>query len=246
MRISINELSILVADDDPAILLLLRRSFVGLGSSVQEAQSVNRALDLIRGGAIDLVVLDLDLPEIGGLELIRQIREEDLWLPIIALTVRPGETIKVAALDLGADDIISKPFGVDELLARVRTVVRHRIQRQGEPPIFRSGDLVVDLVRRIVTVRGAHVKFSRREYDLLRLLVANAGKVMTHEDLLHDVWGGDTNVQYLRFYIRSLRQKIEVVPKRPAHILTEAGVGYRLQAGKWSPPNASSPPRRNE
>ena len=125
---------------------------------------------------------------------------------------------------------MTKPFGVDELLARMRAALRHRLQQQGERPVFRSGDLTVDLVRRIVTVRGEEVKLSPREYDLLRLLVAHAGKVLTHTFILREVWGGETDVQYLRIYIRALRQKIEADPERPQHILTEQGVGYRLRA----------------
>jgi len=136
----------------------------------------------------------------------------------------------VRALDLGADDYVTKPFGVDELLARIRAALRHRLQQEGERPLFRSGDLTVDLVRRIVTVRGQEVKLSPREYDILRLLVAHAGKVLTHKFVLREVWGGETDVQYLRIYVRQLRQKIEADPERPQHILTETGVGYRLRA----------------
>jgi two-component system KDP operon response regulator KdpE len=145
------------------------------------------------------------------------------------LTSRDDEAIKVEALDLGADDYVTKPFGIDELLARVRAAQRHRLQQQGEPPIFRCGDLTVDLVRRIVTVRGVEEKFSPREYEVLRLLVAHAGKVLTHRFMLQAVWGGETDVQYLRIYIRALRQKIEPDPERPQYILTETGVGYRLR-----------------
>ncbi len=134
------------------------------------------------------------------------------------------------ALDLGADDYVTKPFGIDELLARIRAAQRHRLQQQGERPLFRTGDLVVDLVRRVVTVRDQEVKFSPREYDILRLMVAHAGKVLTHRFVLREVWGGDADVQYLRVYVRALRQKIEQDPERPQYILTETGVGYRLRA----------------
>ena len=162
--------------------------------------------------------------------MIRRLRAEGSSVPIIVLSSRTDERGKVAALDLGADDYVTKPFGIDELLARIRAAQRHRLQQQGERPIFRSGDLTLDLVRRLVTVRGAEVKFSPREYDVLRLLVAHAGKVLTHRMMLREVWGGDTDVQYLRIYIRALRQKIEADPERPVHILTETGVGYRLRA----------------
>ena len=151
-------------------------------------------------------------------------------LPIIVLSSRNDEAAKVQALDLGADDYITKPFGVDELLARVRAAQRHRLQQQGEKPIFRTGDLSVDLVRRIVIVRDKELKFSPREYDLLRLLVAHAGKVLTHNMILREVWGPKADVQYLRIYIRSLRQKIEVDTDKPEYIVTETGVGYRLKA----------------
>ena len=147
------------------------------------------------------------------------------------LSSRGDEAAKVDALDRGADDYITKPFGIDELLARIRAAQRHRLQREGEAPVFRAGDLTVDLVRRIVTVRGEEVKFSPREYAVLRLLVQHAGKVLTHKMILREVWSADTDVQYLRIYIRALRQKIERDPERPMHILTETGVGYRLRAG---------------
>jgi len=145
------------------------------------------------------------------------------------LSSRSDEAAKVQALDEGADDYVTKPFGFDELLARIRAAQRHRLQQQGETPVFHSGDLSVDLVRRIVTVRGVEVKFSPREYEVLRLLVAHAGKVLTHKFMLREVWGGEADVQYLRIYIRALRQKIERDPERPEHILTETGVGYRLR-----------------
>jgi two-component system KDP operon response regulator KdpE len=145
------------------------------------------------------------------------------------LSSRADEPGKVKALDLGADDYVTKPFGMEELLARLRAALRHRLQQQGERPVFRSGDLSVDLVRRIVTVRGQEVKLTPREYDLLRLLVAHAGKVLTHKFILREVWGSESDVQYLRIYIRALRQKIEAEPERPQYILTEQGVGYRLR-----------------
>ena len=188
------------------------------------------ALDAVRQRRADLVVLDLGLPDIDGLEVIRRIRETGAMLPIIVLSSRENEAAKVAALDLGADDYVTKPFGIDELLARVRAAQRHRLQQQGEKPVFRTGDLTVDLVRRIVTVRGQEVKFSPREYDLLRLLVAHAGKVLTHNMILREVWGPNTDVQYLRIYVRALRQKIERDTDKPEYIVTETGVGYRLRA----------------
>lgn len=223
-------LRVLIVDDEPAILRFLRTGLTAQGFIVSEAEAGRVALDSIRRHAADLVVLDLGLPDMDGLEVIRRAREQGSALPIIVLSSRDDEVSKITALDLGADDFVTKPFGIDELFARIRAADRHRLQQAGERPLFRSGDLVVDLVRRIVTVRGTEVRFSRREYELLRLLVAHAGKVLTHKQILHEVWGGDTDVQYLRVYIRALRQKIEADPERPVHILTETGVGYRLRA----------------
>lgn len=223
-------LRVLVVDDEPAILRFLRAGLGSQGYLLTEAMTGQAALDSVRQGRCDLVVLDLGLPDVDGLQVIRQIRDAGVMLPIIVLSSRDDEAAKVQALDLGADDYVTKPFGIDELLARIRAAQRHRLQQQGEKPVFRSGDLMVDLVRRIVTVRGKEVKFSPREYDLLRLLVAHAGKVLTHNMLLREVWGPNTDVQYLRIYVRALRQKIELDTDKPEYIVTETGVGYRLRA----------------
>ena len=224
------EQRILVVDDEPAIRRFLRTSLSSQGYLVTECEDGRSALESLRKSPVDVLVLDLTLPDIDGFEVIRQLRERGSALPIIVLSSRTDEGGKVRALDLGADDYVTKPFGVEELLARIRTSLRHRLQQQGERPIFRSGDLSVDIVRRIVTVRDAPVKLSPREYDLLRLLVMHAGKVLTHRLILKEVWGGETDVRYLRIYIRALRVKIEADPERPQHILTEQGVGYRLRA----------------
>jgi len=221
---------ILVVDDEPAILRFLRAGLGSQGYSVIEASTGQAALDAVRQSRADLVVLDLGLPDIDGLEVIRRIRGDGFVLPILVLSSRDQEAAKVQALDLGADDYVTKPFGVPELLARIRAAQRHRLQEQGEKPVFKTGDLVVDLVRRIVTVRGQEVKFAPREYELLRLLVAHAGKVLTHNVLLREVWGPNADVQYLRIYIRALRRKIEQDMNKPEYILTETGVGYRLRA----------------
>ena len=178
----------------------------------------------------DLIILDLGLPDIQGLELLRMIRERDEHVPIVVLTSRDDETGKVEALDLGADDYVTKPFGMGELLARMRAALRHRLQVQGERPVFRVGDLSVDLVRRIVKIGDEEVKLSPKEYDLLRVLVQHAGKVLTHKFLLGTLWDALTDAQYLRVYVRQLRQKIEADPERPQYILTETGIGYRLRA----------------
>ena len=223
-------LRVLVVDDEPAIRRFLRTSLTAQGYQVSEAPNGHAALELFRRAAPDVLVLDLGLPDIDGFEIIKQLRENGSAAPIIVLSSRADEGGKVRALDLGADDYVTKPFGVDELLARLRTALRHRLQQQGERPVFHSGDLAVDLVRRIVTVRSAEVKLLPREYDVLRLLVSHAGKVLTHKFILREVWGAETDVQYLRIYIRSLRQKIEADPDRPHLIVTEQGVGYRLRA----------------
>jgi two-component system, OmpR family, KDP operon response regulator KdpE len=158
------------------------------------------------------------------------IRGRNETVPIVVLSSRGDEAGKVQALDLGADDYLTKPFGMEELLARMRTALRHQLQVHGERPVFRCGDLSVDLVRRIVRVGEKEIKLSPKEYDLLRVLVQHAGKVLTHRYLLHELWDESTDAQYLRVYVRQLRQKIEVDPERPQYILTETGVGYRLRA----------------
>jgi len=176
------------------------------------------------------VILDLGLPDRDGLDLLATIRQTS-QVPVIVLSSRGDERGKVAAFDLGADDYVTKPFGMAELVARIRAALRHRLQVEGAEPVFHSGDLSVDLVRRIVRVKDEEVKLSPKEYDILRQLVLHAGKVLTHKHLLREVWGPATeDVQYLRIYIRQLRQKLEADPERPRLILTEAGVGYRLTA----------------
>jgi two-component system KDP operon response regulator KdpE len=223
-------LRILVVDDEPPIRRFLRTSLGAQGYDILDAQDGVEALNVFRRNTVDLVVLDLGLPRADGFEVIRQIREQGSTVPIVILSVRSDEAGKVRALDAGADDFVTKPFGMDELLARIRTALRHRLQQEGERPVFRVGDLSVDLVRRVVTVREQEAKLSPREYDLLRLLVAHAGKVLTHKFILREVWGSETDVQYLRMYIRTLRQKLEANPEQPNLILTEQGVGYRLRA----------------
>jgi two-component system, OmpR family, KDP operon response regulator KdpE len=221
------QVRVLVVDDEPAIRRLLRTSLSADGYEVVEAATGEEGWAVFGQSKPDLVLLDLGLPDIDGKELIRRIRGAGLT-PIIVLSIRSDERGKVEALDLGADDYLTKPFGMDELNARLRTALRHRLQQQGEEPIFKSGDLAVDLVRRHVSVKGIEVKLSPKEYELLRLLVTHAGKVLTHQHIMREVWGGATDVQYLRIYIRQLRQKIEADPERPQLIHTEAGVGYRL------------------
>jgi two-component system, OmpR family, KDP operon response regulator KdpE len=221
---------ILVVDDEPPIRRLLKTALTAQSWRVEEAPDGPEALEFLRRNKVDLIVLDLGLPQMDGLDVIRRLRDGGDLTPIVVLSSRDDEKGKVAALDLGADDYVTKPFGVEELAARIRAALHHRLQQEGEKPLFRSGPLTVDLVRRIVTVAGAAVKLTPREYDLLRLLVSHAGKVLTHKFLLREVWGGESDVQYLRIYIRTLRQKLEADPEQPALILTEQGVGYRLVA----------------
>jgi two-component system KDP operon response regulator KdpE len=222
--------SVLVVDDEPPIRRFLRTSLTAAGYRVLAAESAAQALDVFAAEKPDLVVLDLGLPDRSGLEIIAALRKRSP-VPIIVLSVRDDERTKVEALDLGADDYISKPFGMAELIARLRAALRHAFQSKGETAAFASGDLAIDLVRRQVTRAGHEVKLSPKEFELLRHLVTHAGKVVTHRQLLREVWGPAQadEVQYLRVFIRGLRQKLEPDPTRPTHIVTELGVGYRLQ-----------------
>jgi two-component system KDP operon response regulator KdpE len=222
-------LKVLVVDDEPPIRKLLRMGLGTQGYQTIDAPNAKAALDLM-SDMPDLVILDLGLPDMQGLDLLRQIRARREDLPIVVLSSRGDETAKVEALDLGADDYVTKPFGMDELLARIRAALRHQLQVQGERPVFKIGDLSVDLVRRIVKVRGETVKLSPKEYDLLRVMVQHAGKVLTHKFLLNQLWSVPIDAQYLRVYVRQLRHKIEPNPDRPQYILTETGIGYRLRA----------------
>jgi two-component system KDP operon response regulator KdpE len=222
---------ILVVDDEAAIRRFLRTGLVAHGYDIDEAESGAQAIELARTHPPDLVILDLGLGDMDGAEALQQLRRTSL-VPVIVLSVRNDEKEKVRVLDLGADDYMTKPFGMEELIARVRTALRHRLQQQGEMPVFRSGELAVDVARRLVTLRGVEIKLSVKEFDLLQCLVKHVGKVLTHQFLLREVWGPahGEDVQYLRVYIRTLRQKLEEDPTRPRYLLTETGVGYRLQA----------------
>ena len=222
-------LKVLVVDDEPPIRKLLRMGLSTQGYDILEAPNGKTSLELLAQNP-DLVILDLGLPDMQGLELLRMMRARNEAVPIVVLSSRGDEVGKVQALDLGADDYITKPFGMDELLARMRAALRHQLQVHGERPIFRTGDLSVDLVRRIVKVADREVKLSPKEYDLLRVLVQHAGKVLTHKFLLGELWDSLTDAQYLRVYVRQLRQKIESDPERPHFVLTETGIGYRLRA----------------
>ena len=223
-------LRVLVIDDEPPIRKLLRVGLSAHGYQIMEASSGKMALELLGGQTPDLIVLDLGLPDMQGHELLRTMRARNDSVPIVVLSSRDDEAGKVQALDSGADDYVTKPFGMDELLARLRAALRHQLQTHGERPIFRVGDLSVDLVRRIVKLSDKEIKLSPKEYELLRMLVQHAGKVLTHKFLLSQLWSDLTDAQYLRVYVRQLRQKIEADPERPRYILTETGIGYRLRA----------------
>lgn len=220
---------ILIIDDEPPIRKLLKVGLTTQGYAVTEAMNAKSAKELLSSEKPDLVILDLGLPDMTGHELLELWRNDGLTLPIIILSSRTDEAGIVKALELGADDYITKPFGMNELVARLRVALRHRLQAQGEKPVFQAGDLSVDLVKRIVKVGSEEVKLSPKEYELLRLLVQHAGRVLTHRFLMENVWDGQTDLQYLRVYVRQLRQKIEKSPDQPQHILTETGVGYRLR-----------------
>ena len=222
-------LKVLIVDDEPPIRKLLRMGLGTQGYHIIDAPNAKTALELMSAEP-DLVILDLGLPDMQGLDLLRQIRRLRADVPIVVLSSRGDEVAKVEALDLGADDYVTKPFGMDELLARIRAALRHQLQVQGERPVFKLGDLSVDLVRRVVKFGGEELKLSPKEYELLRIMVQHAGKVLTHKFLLNRLWSTPVDPQYLRVYVRQLRDKIEPDPSRPHYILTETGVGYRLVA----------------
>lgn len=221
--------SILVVDDEPPIRKLLRVGLASQGYAVSEAPNAKVAIELLQTERPDLILLDLGLPGMTGLELLGKWRGDGLDIPVVILSSRTDEAGIVSALELGADDYVTKPFGMNELVARIRVALRHKFQQQGEKPVFHTGDLSVDLVKRIVKVEGKEVKLSPKEYDILRTLVQYAGKVLTHQFLMKQIWNDSTDVQYLRVYVRQLRQKIEKTPDQPRYIITETGVGYRLR-----------------
>ncbi len=222
-------LRILVVDDEQAIRRYLRASLNAHGYIVSEASNGREALDAVASDHPDMLILDLGLPDLDGLEVTRRLRE---WshIPIIILSVREQERDKIAALDAGADDYLTKPFGTGELMARMRAAVR-RVTHNGGEPVYTMDDLTVDLSKRLVTLGGMEVSLTPTEYDLLRMLVINAGKVITHQQLLRQIWGGnyEDEMHLLRVNISNLRRKIEPDPARPHYIVTEPGVGYRLR-----------------
>lgn len=220
---------ILVIDDEPQIRRYLRVSLEAHGFGIVEGANGQEGLRLAALEKPDLIVLDLGLPDMDGQSVIARLRE---WtaVPIVVLSVRSEEADKIAALDAGADDYVTKPFGTGELLARIRAALRHTVGATTGTPVFTTGDLKVDLEKRQVFLKGEQVKLSPKEYDLLKLLVQHAGKVLTHQFILREVWGPahESDVQYLRVFARQLRQKIEADAAQPELLLTEPGVGYRL------------------
>jgi two-component system, OmpR family, KDP operon response regulator KdpE len=235
---------VLVADRDPEAQNLFRTNLRGYGFSVVDAYDGQEAIRLSGSEAPDVMLLDLDLPDMEGTEVIRRIRE---WsdVPILVVTAHTEEWAKVTALDCGANDYIIKPFGMAELTARIRAALRSRMQMEGGRPVFRFGDVVVDLVQQRVTRAREEVKLSRREYALLRALVRSVGQVVPHEHLLAEVWRRRHHLDrdYLRSYVMRLRRKLEADPLAPRHIMTEAGVGYRLVADEAAGTSGTRGPR---
>ena len=223
---------VLVVDDEAAILRAVRTNLARHDFRVDTAETGAEALERVVAGRPDLILLDLGLPDIDGLEVIRRVRE-GASTPIIVLSAREAERDKVRALDLGADDYLTKPFGIEELLARVRVALRHAAHpASGSAAIFRTGDLEVDLERRRVTVGGREVHLTPTEYDLLKVFIAYPNKVLTDQMLLQRVWAGQYGAadHYLHVYVARLRKKLDPSPQHPRYIVTEPGVGYRLLA----------------
>jgi two-component system KDP operon response regulator KdpE len=221
---------VLVVDDEPQILRFLRASLSASGFEVIEAENGADALKRAAADAPEVVVLDLGLPDMDGKAVIKALRE---WseIPIIVLSARAREAEKIEALDLGADDYVNKPFGMGELLARIRAALRHRLRRQGEAPVVKAGDVRIDIARHKVSRGEAEIRLTPKEFDLLKMLAQNAGKVVTHRQLLQAVWGPAhvDDTAYLRVFIGQLRRKIDLDDGGPSSIENAAGVGYRLR-----------------
>jgi len=228
MNTSDEQPTILVIDDEVQIRRLLKLTLEGGHYHVREAENGQLGLQEIAFKAPDAIVLDLGLPDMDGTEVLRRLRE---WshVPVLVLSVREGEADKIAALDAGADDYLTKPFGGGELLARVRAIMR-RIASSNEPAIVRLGEIELDQAARTVTRKGEIVHLTSKEYGLLRLLVQHRGRVVTHRQILRELWGpnSEENTHYLRVFMTHLRQKLEPVPASPRHLKTESGIGYRL------------------
>jgi two-component system, OmpR family, KDP operon response regulator KdpE len=224
-----NKPNVLIVDDEPQILRVLRTSLSMRGYNIETAANGEEGLEKIRTYQPDLIILDLVLPGMSGLQVCSRIREFSK-VPILVLSAKGSEGDKVTALNLGADDYVTKPFGMDELLARMRAVLRRTTISETEPSILRSGNLTIDIEKRQVKMEGQEIKFTPKEFDVLKFLVKNAGKVITHRALLQAVWGSQSSEQteYLRVFINQIRRKIEPDPQNPKYILTEPWVGYRF------------------
>ena len=223
---------ILVIDDEPQILRALRTILTEKKFRITTANRGEEGLALAASTPPDLVILDLGLPDMSGIDVCARLRE---WtqIPIIILSVRDGEKDKVAALDKGADDYLTKPFGIEELLARVRVALRHSAQVQSKKEtVIKSGELEIDLASHIIKRNGEEIKLTATEFKLLAYLASNTGRVLTHQSILTNVWdpADADHIEYLRVYMRQLRKKLETDPERPRHILTEPGIGYRFIA----------------
>ncbi len=220
---------VLVVDDEPAILKFLKPALEATDYAVSGAGTVAEATKHIASDVPDIVLLDLGLPDGDGKDVIRRVRE---WsnVAIVVLSARDREIEKIEALDLGADDYVNKPFSIGELLARMRTALRHRMERKAETPVLRVGNLEIDNVRHRVSRAGKEIKLTPKEFELISFLARNAGKVLTHRHILTAVWGPahTEDTQYLRVYIGQLRQKVEITPNDPQIIVTEPGIGYRI------------------
>jgi two-component system KDP operon response regulator KdpE len=227
---------VLVVDDEPAILRFLKPALEANSYEMTSAATVADAVKRIAAEAPDIVLLDLGLADGDGKDVIRQVRS---WsdVPIIVLSAREREIEKIDSLDLGADDYVNKPFNVGELMARMRTALRHRLQRKSEPATLSVGDIEIDAVRHRVTRSGTELKLTPKEFELLAFLARHAGRVVTHRQILVAVWGPahTSDTQYLRVYIGQLRQKLEPRPDEPIIILTEPGIGYRIGVGDETP-----------
>lgn len=223
---------VLVVDDEPQILRFLKPALTAAGYDVIAAATGKDALAAAATRAPDVILLDLGLPDMEGKDVIRELRT---WsnTPILVLSARDRESEKIAALDLGADDYVNKPFGIGELTARLRTALRHTAQRASEQTRIKAGGVEIDILAHRVTRNGEPVKLTPKEFDLLAVLVRNAGRVLTHRQVLTAVWGPahTENLQYLRVFIGQLRQKLEETPDAPSLIVTEPGIGYRLNEG---------------
>lgn len=222
---------ILLVDDEPQLRRFLRATLPSQGYRLIEAATGREALDLAAAHSPELVLLDLGLPDLDGVEVTRRLRE---WsaVPIVVLSARDQERDKILVLDAGADDYLTKPFGTGELLARIRVALRHAARTEGDEAVLQVGELKIDLAARRVSVGEREMRLTRTEYRLLAFLAKHAGKVVTHRQILNEIWGPHSLEQthYLRVYMGQLRHKIEADPTRPRYLLTETGVGYRLRA----------------